>query len=348
MRYLILALCLTGVIFSQVEAKNEPDPAIQGKVAVEVNIKDLAEQIRMGITVFGDYQSEEQSTGYHMPQYITEHIESVFRELGIDHALVAREKPSQADLAGLKKRAQRKLHKQAYDAFLGELRQQGFSELMSFHFFPHNIREHRLGIPMINGYGMYKIPGSHCIYHTLGYFHIDLQGSSKDARHEVTETIPEKKKLDQFCLYGRDVKPLGIPWKKSHSMYSVDEQQRIEQILKNLVLKGLLDTFTRHGIINQQSTANRLYATLTLDEYTVVEKRSTDVFAVDGQELNRQELLSFLQGLVEHGQPGKVLVGMETKSAYTFGDLKALFIPVLKGSLIQMFRLGPDYELIEI
>ncbi|WP_154221980.1 hypothetical protein [Marinicella rhabdoformis] len=43
-----------------------------------------------------------------------------------------------------------------------------------------------------------------------------------------------------------------------------------------------------------------------------------------------------------------ILLGYETKSKYTFGDLKEVFIPSVKGSKLKLYRLGPEYEIIEI
>ncbi len=348
MRIVILMWCLTGLLIGDVEAKKKTTNWQQSKVAIEVDIKDLAEQVRLGVTIFGDFKSAEQASGYNMPRYVTGHFEQVFNELGITYELVERKKPSEAVLSGLKKKAQRKLYKKMYEDHLLRLKTEGFTDLLMVKFFQQSVTHQRLGMPKINGFGLYKIPGSNCVYHTLGYIHQNLRGRGKSSLHNVVEEIPENKKMDHFCVFGRNIKPLGIEWKKSAADYSVDEVNVIEKELKNLVLKGLLDTFQGQGIIDSQHKANQLYISLTKDDYLVVEKRGVDNFSINDKTYNRIELTQYLQQFSKENSQGKVLVGLETKSAYTFGDLKELFIPIFEGTSFLLYRLGPSYELIEI
>lgn len=329
-------------------AKKEQINFKQSKVAVEVNIKDISQQIRMGVTAFGDYKGEGKEANYKMPQYVTEHIDQTFNELGINFEFVTRDTPSESELKDLKRKAQRKIREQHYDDFLVKLKKEGFTELLTFNFFPQKVRDHRVGIPVLNGYGTYKIAGANCIYQTLGYFHVDLKGKQKNRRFDVVQEIPEKNKPDHVCKFGENIKKLGIDWQKDASDYSLNDRAIIEKTLKNSVLDALLDTFNRHGIIENQLTANRLYINFTQDDYTVIEKIDSSQYSLNDQMFNQSELIEYFQTLVKSGKELKILAGLESKSKYTFGDIKELFLPVFKNTNVAVYRLGPNFEVIKI
>jgi hypothetical protein len=320
------------------------------KLAIEVDIQDLYSQVRMGVTIFGNHQGNLEKHDYQMPIYLKKHLEMIFSDLGVDYDFVVKDVATEQELKHLKKRERRKLSQKYHDKFIKGLRDQNYTDLLSFKFFSHSLdRYYKSSItPNIHGYGVYKIPGSHCIYHTLGYFHVNLKRPKKFEKYEIKKTIPERQKVDHTCIFGVGAKKVGIKWLKNAENYTEDQQAIIEKTIKDLVLESLLDTFSRHGLIINQVQANQMFIKLMKSNFIVVEKEANDFFKIDDEVFSSGQLVDYLEALVNQKQRLKILVGYETKSRFTFGDLKNIFIPPTKDSEVVLFRLGPQYELIKI
>ncbi|MFV0543625.1 MAG: hypothetical protein ACK5L8_08070 [Marinicella pacifica] len=343
---LTIVLLLSG--FSEA-AKRNIDLS-NAKLAVHVDIKDLSKQVSLGMTVFGNHYGEAEDLNYQMPEYLTEHLDRIFTKLGVNYAFVEKTELSNDELAGLKNREQRKLQEKHQDAFIERLKEKKYTDLMTFNFFKQALKPDAtsLRLPNLNGYGVYKVPGAHCIYHTLGYIHTNIKRPKKPRKYEVTKNIPEKEKFTYLCRYGVDAKKMGIQWLEDTDDYTQEEQALVEKTIKNLVLESLLDTFLRQGIIESQLQANQLYIEFTQSDYLVVEKLSNDEFQIGNQNYSANELIQYLASLAKEDSHKKVLVGYQTKSSYTFGDLKRIFIPATENTSITLYRLGPEYGIIEI
>lgn len=345
----VLTIALFLCSFTVV-AKNNSIDLNNAKLAVHVDIKDLSTQVRLGMTVFGNRYGEAEDLNYQMPEYLTEHLERIFTKLSINYGFVEKTLPTSDQLAGLKNREQRKLQEKHHDTFIERLKEKKYTDLLTFNFFRQALKPDAtsLRLPNLNGYGVYKVPGAHCIYHTLGYIHTNINRPKKPKKYEVTKNIPEKERFAYLCRFGVDAKKMGIQWREDTEDYTQEEQALIEKAIKDLVLESLLDTFLRQGIIQSQLQANQLYIEFTQSDYLVVEKLSDDEFQIANQNYNTTELVQYLASLAKQDSQKKVLVGYQTKSKYTFGDLKNIFIPATENSSVTLYRLGPQYGIIEI
>jgi|GEM_PF-4181546 len=345
----VLTIALLLCSFTVV-AKNNSIDLNNAKLAVHVDIKDLSTQVRLGMTIFGNRYGEAEDLNYQMPEYLTEHLDRIFTKLVLNYGFVEKTLLSNDELAGLKNREQRKLQEKHHDAFIERLKEKKYTDLLTFNFFRQALKPDAtsLRLPNLNGYGVYKVPGAHCIYHTLGYIHTNIKRPKKPRKYEVTKNIPEKERFAYLCRFGVDAKKMGIQWLEDTEDYTEEEQALVEKAIKNLVLESLLDTFLRQGIIESQVQANQLYIEFTQSDYLVVEKLADDEFQINNQNYNATELIAYLESLVTQNRQDKLLIGYQTKSKYTFGDLKKIFIPPTNNSNIKLFRLGPNYELIEV
>lgn len=345
----ILSLVLLLTSFNVLSKAKFTDMS-QSKLAIEVDIKDLSAQVRMGITLFGDYTSEEKELNYKMPDYLTGHLNHIFTKLGVNYSFVEKLKPSEDELTDLKQRDKNKLIRKYHDDFVQNMKDQGYTDFLSFNFFRHALSKDysRMAPPNISGYGIYKIPGSDCIYHTLGYHHINLEAPKKIKAYDIKKTVPEKKKADHTCAYGVDAKKIGIEWKKDIEGYTEKERQLIEKTIKNLVLASLLDTFLEHGFIKNQLQVNQMFIEFMQPNFIIIERIANNEFQINNHTFNTNELIAHLKTLAAQHQSTNILVGYQTKSKFTFGDLQKIFIPAIKNSKINLYRLGPEYEIINI
>lgn len=179
----VLTVVLLLCTFSVLAKKNSIDLK-NAKLAMHVDIKDLSTQVRLGMTAFGNHFGEAEDLNYQMPEYLTEHLERIFTKLSINYGFVEKTLPTSDQLAGLKNREQRKLQEKHHDAFIDGLKEKHYTDLLTFNFFRQALKPDAtsLRLPNLNGYGVYKVPGTHCIYHTLGYIHTNINRPKKSQK----------------------------------------------------------------------------------------------------------------------------------------------------------------------
>lgn len=328
-------------------ADNNTHDFNDAKVAVLINIDKHFDAEGNIFTMFGNLY-DSQGPDLEMSAFVEQQLVKIFGEMKMNYQLVERSVPSDEALNGLKKKQQKKLKEDHHKKYLTTLKSQQFTDLIQFKVFPQSISTGTWSTSKIIGYGVYRAPAADCIFHTVGYIHYDLQKRNKPQVHVIKRNIPEKNKIDRLCSHWVEGEALGISWNRKVSDYSKTEQQLIFQTIRDQLFTGMIDTFQRHGMIKSQLEANKITINLSLSNYVVIEKHAADHFSIGEQNFNSDELVSHLSKLVDDGVTKRILVGLKTRSNYTFGDLKKVFIPIFKDTPIQMFRLGPEYELIRI
>ncbi|MCF6317857.1 MAG: hypothetical protein L3J83_01035 [Proteobacteria bacterium] len=320
------------------------------KVAILVDVKDEFELVRLGPTIFANFQGGKQDLNYKTPELVHSYLTYIFNKLDIEYEFVKREKLNKDTIKDLKPKALIKLKKQNHKIFINNLKQNNFTDLLSFIDFFQPLKENSgfAGLPFIKGYGIYRVAAGHCIYHTIGYLHTSLKSNKKPKSFSLKRTIPERKKLFNLCRFGKNVLADGIKWQKNILDYSKSERIIIKKSIEDLILESMIHSFHRHGIIDTQLKANRLYLEMSLNNFVVIEKLEKDKFTINDHVYDTKQITELLKNMSADSKNVKVLIGYKSKSKFNFGDLKHIFIPPVKGSMVQLYRLGFQYEIIGI
>ncbi|MBL4659025.1 MAG: hypothetical protein JKY19_01615 [Alcanivoracaceae bacterium] len=206
----------------------------------------------------------------------------------------------------------------------------------------------------ITGFGLYRMGanlGDTCAYHVLNFEIIELKNNKKqkfNSSHPMFSPYTKDQK-EVKCVFHKQAKNQKMKWKKSFDRYNDLEKKLIYESIKEKIIPNLVRTLLNIGFFESENQANTVMLDAIKDEYIIIEKNDDFDYLIDDKIVLKDNISAQLQSIIDKsGKKKKLIIGFQTKSKFTFGDLRKIFIPAFKETKFKLFRLGKASQLIKL